>query len=110
MEQSIENGDCANGCCFADIHSQTADLWIIDKEGYVPEYNEQQYSPEYLLLHEMLHIPLAYFSGEDFDSSDYYSLKNIKREQFINRMARTLLGLWNAKEGRSAAKEGRSAN
>ena len=95
------DGSFANGQCHADVHSQTAELWIIEPDDYIPEYNEQKYNPEYLLLHELIHIPLEYFSGRDFDCSEYYDSRNIMREQFINRMARTLLTLSKGGETRA---------
>lgn len=97
----IDRKDCkkekdhamVNGIVFPELHERTATVCVINPEDYEPGDSGFAYDPEKILLHEILHIPLEYFSGRDFDCEDYYDPKNIMREQFINQMASVLVGL-----------------
>ena len=88
-----DDGYTAHAKVFPDPQSQQAVVLIVRPEDFEPGDIEGAYNPEFLLVHELLHLPLELFSDRTIDNGDYYDGKGMFREQFINRMAGLLIEL-----------------
>ena len=94
-----DDGYTAHAKVFPDPQSQQAVVLIVRPEDFEPGDIDGTYNPEFLLVHELLHLPLELFSDRAIDNEDYYDGKGMFSEQFINRIAGLLIELSKGQKG-----------